>query len=132
MALAHNNLKLKLYNCDDCICKTEFYFYCSPLLIAVESGCSKTRLLSFIPNVSNIPMYAIDVYFHGGIRLSDLAQDLTFVSNNVRINPTKTTVVFLDEIDASPEIDTFGEVAWDHSSSDDVFSSNLAIQIEIC
>ncbi|ETO22965.1 hypothetical protein RFI_14218 [Reticulomyxa filosa] len=87
--------------------------------------CGKTKLLEFMASALDINMTTIDV--HGGYTVENLQQDLKQPSKEAREHPEKTQLVFLDEINTSPEIGAFKEVVCDHSLKGDEFPSNMVI-----
>ncbi|ETN98043.1 hypothetical protein RFI_39478 [Reticulomyxa filosa] len=73
----------------------------------------------------NIAMTSIDV--HGGYSVENLQKDLEAPLESAKTNPNRTHLVFLDEINTSPEIGAFKEVVCDHSLKGQMFPDNLVI-----
>ncbi|ETO16945.1 hypothetical protein RFI_20391 [Reticulomyxa filosa] len=73
----------------------------------------------------NIQMTSIDV--HGGYTVEDLQRDLEDPLQEASRNPKCTYLVFLDEINTSPEIGAFKEVVCDHSLKGKVFPGNVVV-----
>eukprot|EP01084_Bolivina_argentea_P287280 492930_1 len=95
-----------------------------PVLIMGETGCGKTKLLSFMANVLGLIMYQFDV--HGGYSIADLVHDLQEPINTANTT-TQTVLVFLDEINTSKEVGSFKEVVCDHSLKGTPLPKNLVI-----
>ena len=96
-----------------------------PVLIMGETGCGKTKLLSFMATALGIKMFSIDV--HGGYSIADLQRDLVNPIEFARANETKTVLVFLDEVNTSPDVGGFKEVICDHSLKGEEFPENMVI-----
>ena len=110
-----------------------------PVLIMGETGCGKTKLLSFMSIALGIKMFTIDV--HGGYLIADLHRDLTKRDERepqvdgydpgpiqyAADNPTKTVLVFLDEVNTSLDVGGFKEVICDHSLKGEDFPENMVI-----
>ncbi|ETO22336.1 hypothetical protein RFI_14862 [Reticulomyxa filosa] len=70
-------------------------------------------------------MTPIDV--HGGYRTEQLEKDLRTPRESAESNPNKIHLVFLDEINTSPDIGAFKEVVCDHSFKGKAFPENMVI-----
>src|SRR5690606_7938118 len=121
-----------------------------PLIIMGETGCGKTKLLMFMADILGISMKIVDV--HADYTINDLQRDL-FIGNEeykkwkesnpnennvpseinippveiAKRNPNEIVLVFLDEVNTSPEVGAFKEVICDHSLKGIEFPSNLVI-----
>ncbi|ETO31217.1 hypothetical protein RFI_05906 [Reticulomyxa filosa] len=96
-----------------------------PVLIMGETGCGKTKLLKVMADVLGLEMASIDV--HGGYTIQDLQNDLAKPLKQAKERPEITHLIFLDEINTSPEISTFKEVICDHSLNGEVFPDNIVV-----
>ena len=96
-----------------------------PVLIMGETGCGKTKLLQFMSTALDITMRTIDV--HGGYSIADLQRDLDEPIHFALQNPTNTVLVFLDEVNTSPDCGGFKEVICDHSLKGEEFPDNMVI-----
>ncbi|ETO22356.1 hypothetical protein RFI_14844, partial [Reticulomyxa filosa] len=96
-----------------------------PVLIMGETGCGKTKLLKYMSIVLGITMKSIDV--HGGYGVKQLQQDLEEPLADATKNTGKTHLIFLDEINTSPDIGAFKEVVCDHSLKGKQFPDNIVI-----
>ena len=96
-----------------------------PLLIMGETGCGKTRLISFMATALGLKMFSIDV--HGGYSIPDLQRDLLKPVAFAQENATKTVLVFLDKINTSPAVGVFKEVICDHSLKGEKLPKNMVI-----
>ncbi|ETO14750.1 hypothetical protein RFI_22618 [Reticulomyxa filosa] len=96
-----------------------------PVLIMGETGCGKTKLLKFMASALNINMTSIDV--HGGYTAEHLQKDLEKPLKEAQQHKDQTYLIFLDEINTSPEIGAFKEVVCDHSLKGKAFPDNVVI-----
>eukprot|EP01084_Bolivina_argentea_P027606 51309_1 len=76
-------------------------------------------------NVLSLTMKTIDV--HGGYTIDDLVNDLQKPIMEAKDKPYETILVFLDEINTSPEVGSFKEVVCDHSLKGAQLPENLVI-----
>eukprot|EP01084_Bolivina_argentea_P161756 281551_1 len=76
-------------------------------------------------DVLGLIMKTIDV--HGGYTITDLVKDLEQPISIAKAKPFQTVLVFLDEINTSPEVGSFKEVVCDHSLKGEKFPKNLVI-----
>ncbi|ETO02077.1 hypothetical protein RFI_35356, partial [Reticulomyxa filosa] len=90
-----------------------------------ETGCGKTKLLKFMARALQINMTSIDV--HGGYTTEHLQRDLEQPLKEAQQHKDQTYLIFLDEINTSPEIGAFKEVVCDHSLKGKAFPDNVVI-----
>ncbi|ETO28710.1 hypothetical protein RFI_08415 [Reticulomyxa filosa] len=90
-----------------------------------SQGCGKTKLLQFMASVLDLTMTTIDV--HGGYTIENLQSDLSRVVNAANNRLQEMHLVFLDEINTSPEIGAFKEVVCDRSLKGNTFPENMII-----
>ncbi|ETO18178.1 hypothetical protein RFI_19099 [Reticulomyxa filosa] len=70
-------------------------------------------------------MKTIDV--HSGYTAEDLEKDLKETLEKAKAESSQTHLIFLDEINTSPEIGAFKEVVCDHSLKGKAFPDNVIV-----
>jgi hypothetical protein len=86
-----------------------------PVIFMGETGSGKTRLIEYFGKIYNVPVFTLDL--HGGIGENDIIAFIQQAQQKIAdsAEPSKTAILFFDEINTSPAGELMKELVCDHS-----------------